>query len=920
MGHRPAVLLVVVAAALAALSGPAAAAPTPQPYGTNDFGGFRDVLPPGTNGRANLSELAAFLANGTRPRHNDDQLDMYASLAAARPGRDERPDPVLLQGRDLRRAGRATSERTYSPRDDVTIVRDRPFGVPHVYGATRGRRRCSASATSPPRTASSSSTCCATSAARSSRRSSAARRATARWTRAVAPRPVHRGRPAAPGRPARRPLRRRRRALQTDAADYVAGVNEYIAEARLDPAKMPGEYAAIGRPHRRRDVEDDGHHRDRRARRRDLRQGRRRRADPGRAACTPSSRASVARRGERSGATSAPPRTPRRRRRSATGRRSPTRRRRPRPAGGSIAIARPRARCGGSTPVGDQHGRGRPRLRVARSPRPGRALAGLRLPQAQSNALLVSAARVEHGPPARGLRPADRLLRPADPHGAGRPRARPRRARRVLPGRQPLRPARPRPRLRLERDLRRPGHHRHLRRRALRARRRHADDRLDALPFPRRLHADRAAASGRTRGRRTRPTRRPPGTETLRADAHEARHRHRPRATIGGKARRLHAACARPTCTRSTRPAASRTSTTRRRCATRRPSSGRGDRSATRSTGSTPTTGDIAYFNSGNNPARADGVQHDWPVRACVRVEGLQPRQQHGDVHAVSQHPQVVDQDYLTSWNNKQAPGYRGADTNVFSLGVPLAAARRPHQGGHRGRAQDDAAPTWSTRWPTPPRSTCAPTRCCPRRSRSSAAATPTRPCATRSTSCARGPPSGAHRRDINGDGTYEHADAIRILDAWWPPWIKAQFEPALGAAAVRPAQLRASSSTTSPTTTARILAPPTRRAGTATPARTCARSSASRCRAPTRASSAAAATWRRCRTALVTSLKEALAVPASTLYADETCADAGQPADQDCFDKISLRPLGGITQPLINWQNRPTYQQVVEVQGHGPR
>ena len=37
-------------------------------------------------------------------------------------------------------------------------------------------------------------------------------------------------------------------ALKQDAADYVAGINQYISEARLDPSKMPGEYAAIGRP------------------------------------------------------------------------------------------------------------------------------------------------------------------------------------------------------------------------------------------------------------------------------------------------------------------------------------------------------------------------------------------------------------------------------------------------------------------------------------------------------------------------------------------------------------------------------------------------------------------------------------------------------------------------------------------------
>ena len=40
----------------------------------------------------------------------------------------------------------------------------------------------------------------------------------------------------------------RGRQLQDDALNYVAGVNQYIAEARLDPTKMPGEYAALGRP------------------------------------------------------------------------------------------------------------------------------------------------------------------------------------------------------------------------------------------------------------------------------------------------------------------------------------------------------------------------------------------------------------------------------------------------------------------------------------------------------------------------------------------------------------------------------------------------------------------------------------------------------------------------------------------------
>jgi hypothetical protein len=46
--------------------------PEPQAYGTNDSGGFNDVLSPGTNGLVNAPQLATFLAAGRRPAHNDD--------------------------------------------------------------------------------------------------------------------------------------------------------------------------------------------------------------------------------------------------------------------------------------------------------------------------------------------------------------------------------------------------------------------------------------------------------------------------------------------------------------------------------------------------------------------------------------------------------------------------------------------------------------------------------------------------------------------------------------------------------------------------------------------------------------------------------------------------------------------------------
>ena len=56
---------------------------------------------------------------------------------------------------------------------------------------------------------------------------------------------------------------------------------------------------------------------------------------------------------------------------------------------------------------------------------------------------------------------------------------------------------------------------------------------------------------------------------------------------------------------------------------------------------------------------------------------------------------------------------------------------------------------------------------------------------------------AGGQRKDANKDGTYEHADAIRLMDAWWPLWVRAQFRPALGARPTRRCSRRSSSTTT---------------------------------------------------------------------------------------------------------------------------
>ena len=52
-----------------------------QPYAANDGGGFRDVLPPGTNGVDDAAELANFLAHRPAPaRTTTTSSPMYRDL------------------------------------------------------------------------------------------------------------------------------------------------------------------------------------------------------------------------------------------------------------------------------------------------------------------------------------------------------------------------------------------------------------------------------------------------------------------------------------------------------------------------------------------------------------------------------------------------------------------------------------------------------------------------------------------------------------------------------------------------------------------------------------------------------------------------------------------------------------------------
>jgi hypothetical protein len=121
-------------AAALAIAAPAAA--QVQPYGTNDYGGFRDILPPGTNGLVDLAQLLAYEATGARPAHNDDQLQMYSNLTTAAP--NIQPSQIGQFYKDSTFGVKSGEvEETETPEPGATIEWDSQFGVPHIDGDTR---------------------------------------------------------------------------------------------------------------------------------------------------------------------------------------------------------------------------------------------------------------------------------------------------------------------------------------------------------------------------------------------------------------------------------------------------------------------------------------------------------------------------------------------------------------------------------------------------------------------------------------------------------------------------------------------------------------------------------------------------------------------------------------------------------------
>ncbi len=232
-----------LSASLPALA--AAAPPDPEPYGHHDSGGFHNVLPPGEGSTANAGQIAAFEADNTAyPPHDQDQLGMYSDLLYGYPGLKR--SQIGNYYKDATFGTKPVNvERTYSPRDDVTIIRDR-FGVPKIYGKTRAGTEFGAGYVA------AEDRLFFIDALRSAGRaelSSFAGGSNAAMDESVwADTPYRESDLQRQYDQAVQVYGRRGREIQSDVQNYIEGINAYVDEACVNPMKMPGEYALIGKP------------------------------------------------------------------------------------------------------------------------------------------------------------------------------------------------------------------------------------------------------------------------------------------------------------------------------------------------------------------------------------------------------------------------------------------------------------------------------------------------------------------------------------------------------------------------------------------------------------------------------------------------------------------------------------------------
>ncbi|MEK6271522.1 MAG: penicillin acylase family protein [Actinomycetota bacterium] len=306
----------------------------------------------------------------------------------------------------------------------------------------------------------------------------------------------------------------------------------------------------------------------------------------------------------------------------------------------------------------------------------------------------------------------------------------------------------------------------------------------------------------------------------------------------------------------------------------------------------------IAYFNSGANPVRPSNVDPNLPTfgKPAFLWQGFDPDTATANTAPLAEHPRTINQAYLTSWNNRQAPDYNTGYSSLYRS-QPLDERITRDIAGSKKITLEQLISDMETAGTVDLRGA----RVLPWIRQVIDTQPVTSPAQRDALDKLRDwAAAGAHRIDRNKDGGYEHTQAIRIMDAWWPRLIEAQFKPTLGQALFNqtpfghdaPGRVGSAFNSSSYGYVHKDL-----------------RDLLGAVQGPYSRVYCGQGSVSACRSALLNSLNNALDhLSNAELYGGQTQVE---------HDKIGFSAVGAITQPNIPWVNRPTFQQAVEILGH---
>src|SRR5215211_2985831 len=907
---------VATAVALALPTGAMAAAP-PQPYGKHDAGGFRNVLPPAQGANASLQDIIAFEATGRRPPHSDDQLGMYTNLAFAVPGLKRSDIPRYFKDATFG-VKPGNVESTESPRSDVTIVRDN-FGVPHIYGSTRpGAMFGTGYATAEDRLFFMDVL----------RHAGRAELSTfAGGSNAAMDESVWADTPyreadlreqydCAPSLYGRRGV-----LIQHDVQNYVAGINRFIAEACVNQTRLPGEYDLIAPdqniclPGHQWTVDDV-------ISTAALVAGIFGKGGGGELDNAITLQAAQKRFGKRKGrkvfadfASFNDPEAPT----TVHGRSFPYGQPPKHARGVAVPDRRSVVFADASAPGGfTQSGGSGSEAGTASGPASGRfpnLLQPLTHPHGASNALLVSGRETRGGHPVAVMGPqvayfSPEILLEQDIHASAK-------------GGPPLDACGAAfPGTNLYAQL---GHGRDYAWSATSA----GQDIIDTFAVKlcnsgggqAMLDSDHYEFEGQclpfevlTRTNRWVPTaadQTPPGSQTLTALRTKvgivvAK------ATVDGKPYAY--SQLRDTYFHEVDPSAFGFASFNnpRKMGT--------PREFFRSACQISYTfnwfyinhNHIAYFNSGQNPVRTKGVDPNLPTFARRRFlwKDFDADNLTEDSTPCRAHPHVIDQRFLTSWNNRQAPDYNVGFSSIFRSDMLDERVKPDIRGGKKINLQQligdmEDAGTVDLRGD----------RTLPWLLKVIRRKLVTDPALMHAVRIlGKWQKSGAHSIDRDGDGNYDDAEAVRIMDAWWPRLVRAQFEPKLG----KELYERVEGVLADDHNRTDHLGSAFQGSAYGLVAKDLRDALGARVRGPYSRVYCGGGKLGKCRNALLRSLDDALDHSSDAeLYPDGPCelgTDGHSASAQACADSVDYRAVGAITQPRTPWINRPTFQQAIRV------